>query len=284
MFCNQAVFPGINSGIFIYLTTFVPSATVKEKYRMKKYPQYLVALHVVNLGRTMEQAKIILENGADGVLLVNNGEHILSTDDYPNLFDVALTVKEYYPNHVVGINPLDLSTLEALQHFSKTNLDVLWTDNVPIQESVGEAYLTDQYTTLIERLRKNDQKFYGGIAFKYQLQPQNLELVTKTASNYFTVITSDDRTGHAPSVEKIARMRKVIPTEKSLGIASGITADNITEFLPLVDIFIIGTSVAIGDGHGVNAFYYDAAKVAAIRSKINEYVNPTPSATNVALN
>ena len=60
--------------------------------------------------------------------------------------------------------------------------------------------------------------------------------------------------------------------------------DNITEFLPLVDIFIIGTSVAIGDGHGVNAFYYDAAKVAAIRSKINEYVNPTPSATNVALN
>lgn len=90
------------------------------------------------------------------------------------------------------MNPLGYYLEEALN--INLNIDALWID---------------------ETVTTKDKKFkgliFGGLAFKYQKQPSNIELACKEAT-YFTDVacTSGPGTGKAPSIEKIQTIRKYL--------------------------------------------------------------------------
>ena len=74
------------------------------------------------------------------------------------------------------------------------------------------------------------------------------------------LIVSGHGTGHATELEDVQGVRKACPSAKVL-IGSGVTAANITAFLPYIDGAIVGTSLKV-DGHTENAV--DPKRVAAL--------------------
>ncbi len=208
--------------------------------------QLLVALHVLNASQVfLEAEKILTEKGAHGVILVNNNLHF-SKIYAEELLYLAVKIKEKYPNYLIGVNPLELSTDDAILAISlpKTqSIDLLWTDNGGILENNSGAYLYAPFDFLIPQLKTFDIKFFGSIALKYQKPVKNLTMVAKEASKYFDVIvTSGDMTGVPPSIEKITEIKNAVMNKKPIALASGMTIENVKDYLPLADIFIVGTT------------------------------------------
>ena len=225
---------------------------------MKK--QFFVALHVLNRKQVfVEAAKILTPNGAHGVLLVNNGGHVTcDPSEYPNLFDIAEELKKEYPGYLVGINPLDLHCVTAIRRTINTSLDVLWVDNAGIAELNGFCSLVSGMEEVLPKLKAS---YYGGVAFKGQPFPKHLkEEVQYAAKRFGQVITSGNRTGEPAALAKIIGMKEMIG-DIPLGIASGLSAENIAEYLPYTDIFIVASSLTKSN----DFFSYDESKVNEFR-------------------
>jgi predicted TIM-barrel enzyme len=71
------------------------------------------------------------------------------------------------------------------------------------------------------------------------------------------VCTSGPGTGKAADVSKIATMHKAVGSEGAIALASGVTAENVSTYLPYVDAFLVGTGIEARFG------VLDAAKLAA---------------------
>ena len=56
------------------------------------------------------------------------------------------------------------------------------------------------------------------------------------------VTTSGERTGKPPEVTKISDMKNAIGNTP-LGIASGISIDNISDYIPIADCFLVASSM-----------------------------------------
>ena len=92
--------------------------------------------------------------------------------------------------------------------------------------------------------------WFGGTAFKYQRQPLGLELTTKNAAKYIDIVTTSGvGTGRRPEVKKIKYMCNVLDDKKRIAIASGMTPDNISDFLPFAHTFIVSTGVSFSNGY-----------------------------------
>ena len=229
---------------------------------------FIVALHTQNQAQVFEQAGIILENGADGIILVNNGGILKSSGESPNIFSVAVKLKQLYPETLIGINPLGIETIDALTYVP-SSLDFLWVDNGGIEEAENEAFLNRDIAFTLERAKPN---YLGSVLFKYQPQPINPEKVVMAAAKHFhAVITSGEATGSAPAIEKIQQIREWIGPYAKLGIASGMSSENVTLFLPYVDMVIVATSLCQGDGKGENFFLYDGTKIRDFRDRIDTF-------------
>lgn len=235
-----------------------------KRKKMKK-PLFLVALHAYKRDQILEQAeRILTPDGAHGLILVNNGGHVPSHDAYPNLFSIAVELKEKYPDYKIGTNSLDLKNYDAMTYIPGT-LDILWTDVGGMLEGKDGAYLDPNVAHWLPQIRP---KYFGGELFKYRKQPEDPEAVAKEAAKHFTLITSGNETGSEPSVEKIREIRKWIGPDADLGIASGISAENIRGFMPYANIFIVATSLNMNNGKGDDFYHYDPDKIKTLRKII----------------
>src|SRR3989344_5083192 len=199
---------------------------------------FLVALHVKSLEQAMEEAeKILTPKGAHGVILVNNevdnNRFIKSNDVYPSLFDVVsmlkAKVKKAGKPYLVGVNPLDLKTVEEtfdeLFQFIETTgewPDIIWTDESGIKEIGDEVFFPEH---LVLDLEVMESKFYGSVAFKYKSHENNIDEVARVATKHFhTVVTSGPGTGQPADIEKIRRISDIVGVEKT-GLASGTSVE-----------------------------------------------------------
>ena len=235
---------------------------------MEKFEkQFLVALHTLDVRQVREEAHKILEAGAHGVLLVNNaGDLHSSRSQHPNLFDVAESLKKRFPEALVGVNPLDLMRYpdQAVKRLPK-EVDILWTDDGGIIETGQDIFLQKD---VAEALIDFKGKYFGGIAFKYLPQPKDFLGVARVAGKHFdAVITSGEETGCPPTVEKIRTLYKA-NIGKPIGIASGMSVENLANYIPYADIFIVATSLLGGDD-----FTYSREKIKAFRDRFDELMS-----------
>ena len=85
--------------------------------------------------------------------------------------------------------------------------------------------------------------YFGGVAFKYQREVRDLEAACRIAREHVDVVTtSGSGTGHVPPVEKISRMKRALG-DWPLAIASGITPENVKDYLPVADCFLVSTGI-----------------------------------------
>lgn len=206
---------------------------------------FLAVVHVENSAQALKNVRIALDEGADGVFLINHSP--VSADELYRCFQ---TVRELLPNAWVGLNWLDLDPFRGLD-MMRTSMDAMWVDNAGIREDrygANDAILFDEKRREWEKDRKSRRfLLFGGVAFKHQQHVYDLERVAKLAMPYMDVITtSGDRTGIAPEINKIRTMKKAIG-DHPLAIASGITPENVEQYIEYADCFLVATGV--NDSH-----------------------------------
>lgn len=197
----------------------------------------LPVIHVDDEGQALRNARNASDCGADGIFLSNH--------DLPwiELLEIHQTVQDHYPDWWIGVNCLDLSPEEV---FGKMAVSVagVWTDNAKILENMDEQPFAEK---IMEVKRKSGWKslYFGGVAFKYQRHVTKLRDAAMIATRYMDVITtSGPATGKPAPIEKIRIMKEAIG-DFPVAIASGITPENVTDYLLYAYCLLVATGISL---------------------------------------
>ncbi|MHA1490446.1 MAG: BtpA/SgcQ family protein [Promethearchaeota archaeon] len=204
---------------------------------MKNKKLFLTVIHVVDNDQAKIQAEIAINNGADGIFLINHSIHHLK------LFEIHKEIRDSFPNAWIGLNCLDLLPISAIKLMPK-DINGLWVDNAFIDENSNKQKYPKKVLKSIKKKNWNGL-YFGGVAFKYQREVNNLVKATEIACNYMDVITTSGMgTGIPPDTIKIKTMSNVVRENgKKLAIASGITPENIQNYKD-ADIFLVSTGIS----------------------------------------
>jgi hypothetical protein len=213
-----------------------------ERFRevFKNKHVVLPVIHVESPRQALLNIAVAKDAGADGVFLIN---HNISRS---MLLDVYQLAVNKFPDFWIGVNLLGIGAFGAFETIFKKGLRVqgVWTDNAQIEEfkpisdqlkaqKVRQCILSEYWKGL----------YFGGVAFKYQQQVQNLDYVARIATHFMDVVTtSGPETGMPPSVEKVRLMKQAIKG-RPLVIASGITPENVKDY-PESDGFLVATGIS----------------------------------------
>ena len=196
-------------------------------------------IHTIHLEQVQYNINLCQSNGIEDVMLIshriNNWKK--ASFEFETYFN---WIRETYPTMSVGINYLQLPTLDAMNEAKRIGFDYLWADKSYIRkDTLHEALLIKE--------NKPNLKYFGCVAFKYQKPEEDLEWTCKTATSFMDVVTtSGEATANAPSIEKIRTMKQYIG-DMPLAIASGITPENKYLYEEWVDYFLVASSIT-GDG------------------------------------
>ena len=200
-------------------------------------------VHVKSWEQALNNVLIAHDAGSDGVFLINHeDENGIRELNFKELIAIHSFVAQHIPNWYIGVNCLDLPVKAVFQHLNQ-NIAAVWADNGEIDELAEAQPEAEQI--LAARAKSGWQgQYFGGVAFKYQRPTEDHQLVASIGQTYMDVVTtSGPSTGQAASVQKIREMKEAI-TPNPLAIASGITAENVHQFLPYADYFLVATGIS----------------------------------------
>lgn len=193
-------------------------------------------IHVTDFKQAERNVNIVREAGGQGFFLIN---HEINSSA---LLKIADKIGAINPDLWLGVNCLGLTPQETFSSISD-RVKGVWDDNAGIDEYEEIQLIADEIIATKKALIP-DCLYFGGFAFKYQRKVINLEFAAKIAENYMDVVTtSGDGTGQAADVEKLARIKSAIPNKK-IAVASGITPENVVQYLPYVDYFLVATGIS----------------------------------------
>jgi predicted TIM-barrel enzyme len=119
----------------------------------------------------------------------------------------------------------------------------LWVDNAMIDERSADQPEADLIAAARAASGWNGL-YFGGVAFKYQRQVGDLERAAQIASRYLEVVTTSGAgTGIPAEIDKLQRMKAALGATP-LAVASGITPENVANYLPCVDCFLVATGIS----------------------------------------
>lgn len=201
----------------------------------------LPVVHPLGHDEALASVEIAHNAGAKGVFVINQG-----MDDAETLALVG-EIRDRFPALWLGLNLVGYAPVAALGQALEAcgRIDGIWTDNARLDERVPEQPGAAEFVAA-RRARNWQGLYFGGVAFKYQREVASEDLgpATKLAMSYMDVAcTSGSGTGKAAEVSKVVAMREGVGSEGAIALASGITADNVTTFLPYVDAFLVGTGI-----------------------------------------
>jgi predicted TIM-barrel enzyme len=205
---------------------------------MDKLPtrRFFVVIHTITNGlhHAFGEAKVAKWAGADGIFLIPDyakGNKKATTSDQ---FLYLAKLKENIPDFPIGVNFL-ASPKSLIPRLYSVQPDLYQTDSSSVER--------------IDKSQLPNTEFFLGLAFKYS---PNVHLTgsalrqhcEKVASLANVPTTSGDATGVEADLNKIREIRSYLPPCKRLGIASGVTQENIHTYLEEgVTDFLVATSL-----------------------------------------
>ena len=140
------------------------------------------------------------------------------------------------------MNCLDLDPPEVFQAVDE-RVSGIWVDHAGIDERADEQPLAEEASAARERSGWTGL-YFGGVAFKYQRPVEDLARAARLAVRYMDVVTtSGPGTGIAAAREKIVAMKEAAGGFP-LAIASGITPENVGDYLDVADCFLVATGIS----------------------------------------
>lgn len=184
--------------------------------------ELMPVIHACSKEQAFDNIEICIEAKIDTCWLIGH------TIDNRELISIAYKAKQKYKNINIGINCLGM-TYNDVSIFASF-LDYVWTDNCYAEPRDLEF--------------KRNHKYFGGIAFKYQNPRFSLEDDCINALEFVDVITtSGNATGKPPTLDKIKKIHSYV-NNTPIAIASGIDENNIQQFLPYVEYYLVATSIS----------------------------------------
>jgi predicted TIM-barrel enzyme len=151
-------------------------------------------------------------------------------------------VLDKFPGWWVGVNCLGMKPEDVVAKIDPA-ISGIWSDNAGIDEHGGAQPAVEKFLEA-RQARQWNGLYFGGVAFKYQRPVTELERAAKIAAGYLDVVTtSGPGTGLSASREKIAAMRCGLGAAP-LAIASGITPENVSDYLDLATCFLVATGIS----------------------------------------
>jgi len=197
----------------------------------------LPVIHVSSTEQALRNAQLAQQEGADGVFLISHGR---VSDD--QLVDIHQAVVAALPGLWAGVNCLSLSTEEVFGRVGNRVAGV-WVDDAMIDERRQDQPAAERVLT-VQREHGWQGLYFGGVAFKYQRSVKDLAEAARLAARYMDVVTSSGPgTGKAATPDKIRTMKEALG-ETPLAIASGVTPENVTDYLAHADCFLVATGVS----------------------------------------
>lgn len=207
---------------------------IRDIFRTQKI--ILPVIHVASEDQALRNTSIAREASADGVFLINHG--MSSTE----LLRIHRIVYAEHRHWWVGVNCLDLSPINVIRSIDDSVAGV-WVDNAMIDETSEEQPKAE---AVLEARNETGWTglYFGGVAFKYQRHVDDLAKAATKASRFMDVVTtSGPGTGYAASPEKIRVMKQALG-DHPLAIASGITPENVGDYLDSADCFLVATGIS----------------------------------------
>lgn len=217
----------------------------------------LPVIHAVSPEQVRAQAEVVAESGADGLFIINQGG--MDADD---VLAAATTIGQALPGFFIGINLLGVRPTETSGILSSMGRDR--------RELVSGLWADDAEATAWGARPARDKVwsglYFGGVAFKGQRPVPTERLgdvaAAAKAAGVSVITTSGANTGKACLPSKAAAMREAIGGH-ALALASGITIGNVESFLPVVDAFIVASSIERRFGE------FDPGAVRALADRIH---------------
>jgi uncharacterized protein len=206
------------------------------------HPVLLPVIHPIGRAETLAAARVATSLGVPGVFIIDQNMHESS------VLRFVQEIRDQHPALWIGVNLLTRTPADALTLALRTCsvLDGLWSDNANIDECACATHQLHAETFCMVRHSLNWHGLYfGGVAFKYQreIREDDLGRAASAATAYMDVVcTSGPGTGQAASLEKVRALRAGLGGHP-MALASGITPENVRDYLPHVQAFLVGTGI-----------------------------------------
>lgn len=200
------------------------------------HPVILPVVHVESPDQALHNARIAHQAGCDGAFLINH------SGSYADLLAIHRVVCGEFPDWWIGVNCLDLAPWQVFDVIDES-VSGVWVDNAGINEL---AEVQEVARRVAEARAKSGWSglYFGGVAFKYQRPVSDLAGAALLATRYMDVVTtSGPGTGQSASVAKVQTMKQVIG-DFPLAIASGISPENVSQYLGFADCFLVATAIS----------------------------------------
>jgi predicted TIM-barrel enzyme len=197
----------------------------------------LPVIHVASQEQALRNVRTARDGGADGAFLISHGR--VSDDE---LLAIHQAVVAQMDSWWVGVNCLSFCVEEAFRRMGDRVAGV-WIDDALIDERRDDQ---PEAARIAQVQREVGWRglYFGGVAFKYQRPVRDLARVARLAAPWLDVVTtSGPGTGEAADPDKIRVMKEAIG-DHPLAIASGVTPENVTDYLPYADCFLAATGVS----------------------------------------
>lgn len=184
----------------------------------------------------MESVDTAVKAGADGVFLINQGM------SPPQVLAFGALVRAKYPNLWVGLNILGGEPVELLSGRDYKNFKGVWSDDCRADDVLRWETEAEDVTSA---RKATGRIYFGGVAFKYKkpVHGRNLKRVCERATEYVDVLTTSGvATGVAADTPKVENIRRYVG-DHYLALASGVSIENVKNFLPLVDAFLVASKI-----------------------------------------
>jgi len=222
--------------------------------------------------RALSDAGTLIDNGIDGLIVENYGDVPFFPDRVEAHTIAAMAVitseiRERYRQVPMGINVLRNDAKSALAiatvtraNFIRVNVHTgaMLTDQGVVQ---GRAYETLRYRSILG----STVKIFADVAVKHAAPLTPIDLVTNAEDTYHrgladALIVTGTATGKSADLDQLQTVKTAVP-QAGVFVGSGVTSDNLVDFLQYADGIIVGTSIK---REGVTTNEVDADRVRAI--------------------
>ena len=209
----------------------------------------LPVIHVTDNNQTVRNIQLAIDGGCPGVFLINH--------DFPveQFLPIIRHARQQFPQFWIGVNFLAVTGDKAFPVLAQlgtenAKVDAYWADDARIDE---KKPATDQPEACNITKTKTDcgwnGMYFGGTAFKKQreVNPADYGKSAAIATSHMDVVTTSGiATGHSADLTKIATFREAC-VDTPVALASGITPENVTEYLPYIDTALVATGINVKD-------------------------------------
>ena len=229
------------------------------------------------LKRALSDAEKLEEGGVDAIIVENFGDVPYHPYNVPPITVSSMT---YIASRIiekvgipVGINALRNDAIASLSiahvigaQFIRVNVltEAVVTDQGIIEGCAHELLRMRRYLSSDIAILADVHVKHGYPLMERDISESALDLVERGLAD--ALVVTGKRTGEPPSREKLVSVKRAVPKTPIL-IGSGITLENIGNYLDLCDGFIIGTYFKV---NGIVKAPVDLVRVKELISKISE--------------